>query len=180
MDNISISNGIIDEITRERDIFYITVSYSCPKCRCANQTVRLVANRNTQVLDENNNPIPLTWLQTGMVIDATISSAMTRSIPPQATAFLIRVVRQASLEHVIVGRIMDIDPENRSFTTLSDGNFSSLVRFNTSPNTLFLDRMGRRTSFSRLIPGLQVQVRHADFMTASIPPQTTAFEVRII
>ena len=34
--------------------------------------------------------------------------------------------------------------------------------------------------FSRLFPGLRVRVRHANFMTASIPPQTTALEVRVI
>ena len=29
-------------------------------------------------------------------------------------------------------------------------------------------------------PGLRVRVRHATFMTASIPPQTTAFEIQIL
>lgn len=45
---------------------------------------------------------------------------------------------------------------------------------------MFFDILGRRMNFSGLVPGLRVNVSHADFMTASLPPQTNAFEVRII
>lgn len=83
-------------------------------------------------------------------------------------------------ENVTVGRILNIDRQNRSFTTISDRNPSSVIRFNVPRNIRIWDIFGRPINFSRLTPGLRVQVRHASFMTASIPPQTTAFEIRVI
>lgn len=80
---------------------------------------------------------------------------------------------------ITTGRIIDVDRSNRSFTTISDTHLSSIIRFNVPMNALILNRNGRRINFSVLVPGLRVWVRHASFMTASIPPQTTAFEIKI-
>ena len=75
---------------------------------------------------------------------------------------------------------MDVDRQNRSFTTISDGNLSSVIRFNVADDAQILNSFGRPMNFVNLVPGLRVRVRHAAFMTMSIPPQTTAFEVRVI
>lgn len=84
------------------------------------------------------------------------------------------------MNNIIIGRILDIDRQNRSFSTISDGRLSSVTRFNVPMNAQIFDLFGRPINFSRLVPGMRVRVRHADFMTASIPPQTTAFVIRII
>ena len=55
-----------------------------------------------------------------------------------------------------------------------------MIRFNVPEDVLIFDRLGRRINFSKLVPGMRVRVRHATFMTASIPPQTTAFEIRVL
>lgn len=85
-----------------------------------------------------------------------------------------------SSANVITGRIINIDHRNRTFTTISDRNLSSTIRFNVPPNARIFDVFGRPINFSSLFPGLRVQVRHAPFMTPSIPPQTTAFVIRVI
>lgn len=82
-------------------------------------------------------------------------------------------------DSVTLGRILNIDRKNRSFTTISSLNFSSAIRFNVPRNVLIFDRNGRRMPFTGLTPGMRVWVRHASFMTNSIPPQTTAFEIRV-
>ena len=115
-----------------------------------------------------------------MLVNASFSSEMTRSIPPQANAYLIRIVREAPRENITVGRIVETNQRNRSFMTISDRDFSTIIRFNVAENARIIDRFGRNVNFSRLTPGMRVRVRHADFMTASIPPQTTAFEVQIL
>jgi hypothetical protein len=115
-----------------------------------------------------------------MVVDAIVSSAMTRSIPPQTTAYVIRIVRRSQADEFTTGRILDINRRDRNFTTISDGNFSSVMRFNLADNANIIGRNGRQISFSDLNPGMRVRVRHANFMTASIPPQTTAYEVRVL
>lgn len=183
MDNstLSISNGIIENITSDNNTTFVTVSHTDRTNNRQNQqTLRLVVGNNTLILDENDNPVPVAVLRTGMTINAVVSSAITRSIPPQASAFLIRIVRRPVPNNITTGRIVDVNRQNRSFTTISDGNLSSIIRFNVPANTLVLDRIGRRANFSALFPGQRVRVRHASFMTASIPPQTTAFEIRIL
>lgn len=179
----NISNGRIDNINTEGGTTFVTISYTdCAICRNSRQTVRLVVRDNTLIFDENGNIISAGNLRTGMTVNATFSSAMTRSIPPQAFAYIIQIVRRPenSAGNTTIGRIIDIDRQNGAFTTISDGNISSRIRFNLSPETVILNRNGRPVNFSNLVPGLRVRVRHANFMTASIPPQTTAFEVRVL
>ena len=181
MPTFNISNGTIQDISFERDTSFVTVSYRDEQGSRGNeQTIRLVVRPRTVILNPNGIPVPATTLRIGMIINASVSSAMTRSIPPQATAYVIKIVRRPSMDTTTVGRILDIDGRNRSFTTMSDRDFSSIIRFNLADNARIFDRMGRPMNFSGLSPGMRVRVRHANFMTASIPPQTTAFEVRVL
>ena len=78
------------------------------------------------------------------------------------------------------GRIVDIDKAERNFTTISDGNFASITRYHVDDNVKVFERMGRNIGFEGLRPGMRVEVKHAEFMTASIPPQTTAYEVIVL
>ena len=87
---------------------------------------------------------------------------------------------QNQSDNIAVGRIIDVDRRNRSFTIMRDQNRSSTIRFNLADNARITDIWGRPMNFSCLMPGLRVRVRHAAFMTMSIPPQTTAFSVRVI
>ena len=194
---INIINGVIQDITRERNNTFVTVAYrGSPGDRRGEQTVRLVVGPRTIIVNSNGVPVPVSSLREGILINATVSSAMTRSIPPQATAYIIRIVRrpgqqpgprpqpgpgpQPGPENVTVGDILEVDRNNRSFTTISNRDFSTIIRFNVPNNAVILDRNGRPINFSRLTPGMRVRVRHANFMTASIPPQTTAFEIRVL
>ncbi len=177
---IQINNGRIQDISTDRGTSFVTVSYrENVGGRWNQQTVRLVVGPRTVILDANGRPTTITGLNRGMIVDATISDVMTRSIPPQANAYVIRVERRNQADNFTTGRILNIDRRNRSFTTISDGNLSSTIRFNVTDHTMFFNRMGRRIGFSDLQQGMRVRVRHASFMTASIPPQTTAFEVRV-
>lgn len=184
MDNsflTQITNGTIEAIETSRNGSFVLVSYSdCPNCNRNNQTIRLNVGNNTVIMDENSNQIPLSDLRVGMTVNAAFSNATTRSIPPQSAAYVIQVVGRPRSDNVAVGRIVDVNRQNRSFTTISDGNISSAIRFNMAEDAQILNGMGRPMHFANLVPGLRVRVRHAAFMTMSIPPQTTAFEVRII
>ncbi|MCI9387786.1 MAG: hypothetical protein K1W36_12775 [Lachnospiraceae bacterium] len=184
MDNTflaQITNGTIENVEIGRDGSFVLVSSAeCPGCGRGRQTIRLNVGNNTAILDENNNRIPITDLRTGMTVNAAFSNAMTRSIPPQSLAYVIQVVGRPLSDNETVGRIVNVDRRNRSFTTVSDGNIASTVRFNLADDAQIFNGIGRPMDFSNLVPGLRVRVRHAAFMTMSIPPQTTAFEVRVI
>ena len=182
---IHISNGRIDNISTEGDTSFVTVTYRDRSDnrggnRRNEQTVRMVVNSRTIVLNENAAPIRPSRLRVGMIVNAIISSVMTRSIPPQSVAFIIEIVERTQPDSITTGRILDVDGNNRSFTTISDRDVSSIIRFNVPEDAVITDRSGRPINFSRLNAGMRVRVRHANFMTASIPPQTTAFEVRVL
>ena len=78
-----------------------------------------------------------------------------------------------------MGAVLEVNRQNRSFTTISNGNPFSIIRFNVPNNAFIFDRFGRPLDFNQLTPGMRVWVRHANFMTYSIPPQTTAYEIRV-
>lgn len=178
---IHINNGRISEISREGDTTLVTVVYRERfEDRWNEQTIRLVVSQQTIVLNENGRRVPAEELSRGMIVDATASQAMTRSIPPQSNAYVIAIVRRTQSDNFTTGRILDINQRNRSFSTISDGNASSIVRFNLADNVRIFNRNGRPMEFSDLNQGMRVRVRHANFMTASIPPQTTAFEIRVL
>ena len=155
MDNTfltQITNGRVEAVETGRNGSFVLVSSrDCPNCG-RDQTIRL----------------------------NVVSTTGVRSTPPQAAAYVIQVVGRPRGDNVTVGRIVDVDRQNRSFTTVSDGNISSIMRFNVADNAQIFNVMGRPMNFAGLVPGLRVRVRHAAFMTMSIPPQTTAFEVRVV
>lgn len=184
MDNAflaQVTNARIERVESGRNGSFVVVSGGeCTNCGNANETLRLNVGENTLILDENGNRIPLTNLRNGMIVNAAFSLATTRSIPPQASAYIIQIVRRRTNDETTVGRIVNINRQNRSFTTISDGNLSTVIQFNVPEDAVILNVFGRPMNFSNLVPGLRVRVRHASFMTASIPPQTTAFEIRVI
>ena len=176
----NIFNGRIEDISFENVTAFVTVSYTdCSTCPVARQMIRLLVNNNTRILDENGRPVPINFLRVGMIVNASFSSATTRSNPPQSVAYMIRVVQRNISDSTTIGVITDINRQNRSFITISNGNPVSVTQFNVPENALIFDRFGRPISFSALRQGMRVFVRHANFMTPSIPPQTTAFEVQV-
>ena len=181
MPAMNLSNGTIENISSDRGTMFVTVTYRRGLSnRRTDETVRLVVTPRTVIFHTNGVPVSATALRVGMTINATFSSAMTRSIPPQATAYTIWIIRNPQSDNIIIGRILDINRNDSNFTTISDRDTSTIIRFNVSNDTMIFDRFGRPMRFSGLSSGMRVQVRHANFLTASIPPQTTAFEIRVL
>jgi len=88
-----ISNGTIESIDTENNARFVTISYTERVGeREVPRTARLVVGRNTTILDENGNFVLGRTLEPGMIVNAVVSSAMTRSVPTQTAAYLIRIV----------------------------------------------------------------------------------------
>lgn len=88
-----LTNGTIENISSERGITFVLVTYMGRLGRRREeQTVQLVVNPRTIILNTRGEPISASALRTGMNINASFSSEMTRSIPPQANAYLIRIM----------------------------------------------------------------------------------------
>ncbi|MBE5961640.1 MAG: hypothetical protein E7256_09715 [Lachnospiraceae bacterium] len=181
-DDIWANNAVIEEINRSQGIWYVTISYQqiFGRGRRQQQTVRLVITPDTRITDENRRPLRPRELEEGMVVNALFSSAMTRSIPPQARAYRIIVVERPESSVTSEGRIVQVDTRNRFIITMSSNNPASMVRFNVGPDTVIMDLFGRQIALRNLFPGVRVRVEHGMAMTASIPPQTTAYLIQVI
>lgn len=183
---ISVREAIIEEIFIDRQSAFVTIAFWENQATNWNwnrntgptvQTVRLVVTPNTRIFDENGNSVSVRQLEEGMIVNAAFSAAMTRSIPPQAQAFRIGILRRETSNRISEGRIVEINQQNRFIVTKRG---REVIRFNTDNQTVIRGPFGRRIQFRDLRVGFRVRVTHANFMTASIPPQTTAFVIEMI
>lgn len=179
---ITAENAFIENINWDSRTAYVTISYGVmDRNRTLNmQVVTLIVGRDTIIRDSSGRLMSFRNLREGMFVDAVFSSAMTRSIPPQSRAFSITVLEERMQSDFTEGRVMDVDTEFGFFMTGNPFDINSQMRFNVSDSTIIRDRRGRRIRLGDLRPGDFVRVEHANFMTMSIPPQTTAFEVQVL
>lgn len=178
---INVFNAVIDDISFDRGNRLVTISYEeCVRCVNRGNRVTLIVDDNTQIIDQWGNTISTNRLQRNMNINASFSSVMTRSIPPQARAFTIQLLDNTSSYNTTIGRIVNINHADRFITILTNSGVSPIIRFNIAPDAVILTPAGRMTGLSGLTPGMRVRITHATFMTLSIPPQTTAYRIQIL
>ena len=178
---IQIQEGLIEDIYIDNRTGYVTISYGVMGDfnMIHMNLVVLIVSRDTIIQNQCGEDMSLRELREGMVIDAEISTVMTRSMPPQSKAFRITVI-QDDCANVKVGRILSVDLTNSFLYIGNPNDISSQIRFTITDSTVILNRRGNRICLCELRPGQMVRVEHASFMTMSIPPQTTAFEIQIL
>lgn len=89
-------DSIIEEININRSTGFVTISYGVMgEFNITHmELVTLVVDNNTIIRDRNGRNLRLSDLREGMLVDTEFSSAMTFSIPPQARAYRIIVIRR--------------------------------------------------------------------------------------
>lgn len=181
---LRINNAFVEEVSfSTRNTGYIIVSYSVPQQNGLTfiERLRLNVNNNTIVLNSLNFPACFCDIRQGMWIDVTFSPAMTRSIPPQSNAFMIIMKRPAQPStNTTTGRILQVDANNNLLTTGRPNDINSQTRFVVTNSTIIQNSNGFPLPLRFLRPGQLVRITHANFQTASIPPQTTAFRIQVL
>ncbi len=175
-------NAVIENISMDNRTGFVTISYRTLDNYCMNpeEVVVLAVDRDTVIRDAFGQPMSFRDLRQGMIVDAEFSAMMTRSMPPQSRAYRITVVNNMEETYITEGRVLDVDLINRFLYTGNPNDIYSQIRFAITDSTVIMDRRGRQIRLSDLRPGDFVRVEHAIFMTMSIPPQTTAYEVRVL
>lgn len=180
-DVINVLDALVDEVEKNRSGVRITITYSdCPIRRCPKHTVSLVIGPETVIRNEQGRRIRAEEITEGMTVHASFSQEMTRSIPPQAQAYLIQIVGRPVVTETTIARIAEVSVRGQYILTIRHHNPATAVRFQIAPETVILDVSGRPIPLARLRQGLRVRVEHASFMTASIPPQTTAYSIQVL
>lgn len=181
-DVISTRDSIIEEIRINRNTGYVTISYGVigDYNVIHMELVTLVVTSNTIIRDRSGRNMSLMKLREGMVVDTEFSSAMTMSIPPQARAYTITVVKPTKNTSITVDRVLSVDLQKGFLYTGNAGDIMSQMRFVITNTTLILDRNGDEIPLRSISAGQKVRIEHANFQTRSIPPQTTAIVVQIV
>ena len=144
------------------------------------EQLRLNIDRTTQLRNREGRRINLRDIRPGSRINATHSSRMTASIPPQVQAYVITLLTESPSGSVTVDRIIEVNPSRSYILTGNPRSPMDQVRFNVSPATTILDQNGRRIRLRDLREGQLVRIEHSDAMTRSIPPQSQAFVIRVL
>ena len=178
---ITAENAFIEDINIDNRTAYVTISYGVlGDFNTINmEIVTLIVGRDTVIMDQLGQSMSIRDLREGMRVDAVFSAVMTRSIPPQSRAYRITVISdmQSSFNE---GRVLEVDPANRFLYTGIPFDIMSQTRFVVTDATTIRDRRGRIIRLRDLSPGDFVRVEHANFMTMSIPPQTTAYDIQVL
>lgn len=182
---LQVENALVEEVvTTGRNAGHIIISYAVPRRNGGTsiELFRLNVSSNTIILNSLGLPTNLSEIRKGMWIDARFSPLITRSNPPQSNAFLIRVRRQVQppASSVTTDRVASVDVVNGFLYTGDPRNINRQTRFVVTNSTAILDRNGNPISLWAIRPGQMVRITHANFQTASIPPQTTAFSIQLV
>lgn len=179
-----INNALIEEASCVNNSNgFIIISYSPPELNntAPTQKIRLNLSDNTVIMNSFGQRLCVCCLQTGMWVNVAFSARMTRSIPPQTNAFLVVVQRRVHPpSYTTIDRIAFVNALSNVLVTGTPNDISSQTRFNITNQTSIRNRSGESIRLSALRPGQLVKIIHANFQTASIPPQTTAFSIRQI
>ncbi len=175
-------DSVIEEIRSDKNTGFVTISYGVMGDFniIHMELVTLIVTRDTIIQDRSGRNLRFRDLREGMVVNAEFSSAMTRSIPPQARAFRIVVVKRNEVFNTTIGRVLKVELRNGFLYTGKANDSSSQMKFVITNSTLILGRNGNEISLRDIRVGQKVRVEHAKNQTFSIPPQSTAFVVQII
>jgi len=180
---LQINNALVEDVyTSNSRTGYVIVSYSAPG---QNEMVyiellQLNIGWDTILVNQFGDPISLCTINKGMWVNAEFSSAMTKSIPPQSKAYRMVAILQKPLFRITTDRIVSVDAQNGFLNTGNPVDKADQMRFIVSQATEILDQNNNPIPLSSLKPGQLVKIEHANFQTASIPPQSIAYRIKMI
>lgn len=180
---IHVDNALIEEVAANTESTgYILIYYeaSDENNMTSMQEIRLNVGNNTIIIDEKGISLNMYDLQEGMRINADFSSAVTRSIPPQSSAYRILVLQEEASYYITTDRVVSVDTNNGLLLTGNPYDMYDQMMFNISDETMILDQNGNAIPLEAIQPGQKVRVEHAIYETLSIPPQSPAYLVQVL
>lgn len=182
-DNVlTILDATIERIFTSGNTGYVLISYITvdPNFAVHKSFITLVVGPGTIILGPFGEKAPFSALRPGLMIYADFSAAMTYSIPPQARAFRIIISYKNLVFNGRMDRVLEVDVKNRILYTGRADDILSQMKFVITDSTQILDMEGKIIGLEDLKVGQLIRIAYANFATASIPPQTTAFRINVL
>lgn len=198
---IRVSDARIEHITRSNSRNgLVTISYDDRVNRRFNELVVLVVSPQTAIQSTSGRRVDLNDLRVGMRVNAIFSSRMTRSIPPQAAAFLIVVNDRRERNEVTEGSVIDVNLRNRTLEIRESGRGRiqeieqrcdcdsdsdrdrdrNRIRFQVTNSTRIEDRRGRRIGLSDIRRNDRVRVEFRVVREPRRPDRNVAIFIQVL
>ncbi|MGZ9586340.1 hypothetical protein [Paenibacillus marinisediminis] len=164
-----VSTGVITDVqemdgkNKGDDYYRVTVAGANP--------VILNVNKDTKIVDEKGKKLNVDALDKNVNITATYGPAMTRSLPPIATAEKI-VVHNATSK--VEGTVASADHNKIHVDVKADGKIENDMILKIKKDTPIVDVNGKKVAVSDLKKGTKVVGYHSQIVTGSIPAQSHA------
>lgn len=132
------------------------------------------------VITANGEAVAADVITNGQALEVEYSQQMTRSIPPQTTAISIEVLNlPVENEEVpeLAPVVTTITAVNEDGSVTVGEGMDEVIVYVTEETVITKD--GEVVNADALTEGLEISVLYADFMTMSIPPQTSAVSIEI-
>lgn len=180
----------------------ITISY---EDRRNNELTTLIITPQTIIQNASGRRMSLDELRTGMMVNAIFSSRMTRSVPPQALAFLVVVIERRERTFTTEGRVTNVDRRNNTLEIRERGrgrddrddrgrddrgrddrddrgrdDRGNRILFQVRNNTVILDRRGRRINLGDLRRDDRVRVEFQIIEQPRRPRQNVAIRIQLL
>ena len=180
---MEVQNALVEEMyTSNSRTGYLLISYADPgeNDMINIELLQLNIGWETILINQFGDNISLCSITKGSYVNATFSTMMTRSIPPQSNAYRVIAMVNALSYSITTDRILLVDSSNNFIYTGNPNDETEQMRFVITSATEIIDENGNPLILDDLKPGKMVRIKHANFQTASIPPQTTAFVIELL
>lgn len=180
---MEVQNALVEEMyTPNSRTGYLIISYADPgeNDMINIELIQLNIGWETILIDQFGEAISLCSITKGSYVNATFSTVMTRSIPPQSNAYRIIAMVDSLSYRITTDRILLVDSDNHFVYTGNPNDESDQMRYVITSATDIVGEDGNPLTLDDLKPGKMVRIKHANFQTASIPPQTTAFVIELL
>jgi len=180
---MEVQNALVEEMyTPNSRTGYLIISYADPgeNDMINIELIQLNIGWETILIDQFGEAISLCSITKGSYVNATFSTVMTRSIPPQSNAYRVIAMVDSLSYRITTDRILLVDSDNHFVYTGNPNDEMDQMRYVITSATDIVDEDGNPLTLDDLKPGKMVRIKHANFQTASIPPQTTAFVIELL
>ncbi len=141
------------------------------------KSVVLHVTKDTKLTDAAGKTIAASDIHKGDSVLCVFDRALTKSLPPQSTAYSIQVKQSAELEEEVPDKVMyygKIAAIENGALYMDGVNEKTQLIVRADDNTTLCDKAGKAIKWSDLKVGTFVAIEESDAITLSLPPQVTA------
>lgn len=180
-----ISNAVVQKISAEaNDTLILTILYKLTDSnkKIVENTMNLVVDNNTQIVNQFGVKTVKSALKTGMVLDIEHSKAVTKGKTIQAYCNSIDIVKEYKDSETKEANIIEKNIYN-DIAYLLIGNpekVNEQIKLVLSDKTMLKDQDGNNITYEQLKVGQKIRAEYSLAMTRSLPAQAQAYSIQII